>query len=1028
MGAPRKAVNSKLDHPAHVTVRNFYQCTHSTYRKSGANGEYKANLNERNHIMSTRQPALLILILAYLMVTVAAVGVGDESTWTVTACDLLNIGIVRDDVPLFYLQTQVVGPGWMKSRLGNQPVVSADSRTYEQIVGFYEHWTHTNHTGELMNFKYELTQAGDRAVKMRFTCRVDNIDTYYRGPSGDAAEQYIGIGPVFEPGLFFGDKDAVLELADGSTHPLRIPLPRRWGKENIARVTLNTVEGTQIELTCNPPIMVHADNGQARFYACRNVPAGETLVQEYTFEFPRPIVFQPANRYLDQSDWFALDMEGIQDFKSPSVAGMRDWLEERAGSHGYIQVKGKDFICEDGTPIKFWGVNQCCRNVCPEAEDAEQWADKWAKYGVNLVRMHKFVGHGWVNSGIHNNHDTRKIDPEMGRHWDAYNAMLAERGIYTGWSPFYALKLTKADENRVWAYDEIMRTDDGPGWYHASTIGLVNFAPDLQDLHIAIFQNLLNRTNTVTGKRYADDPSLAYIEIQNEDDIFFWYDDLVNSCPTYKNYLNREFSKWLIKKYGAHTALAKAWKRDGPSLLGNENPVVKVVDVEENLNELDADGIDDLVLEVKTKEVGGTVAAMTDPYFFGGDGARRIQDSFAFLYECQDKYYKRVVKAIRATGYRGAICGSCWQTKTFLSHLYNLRSDREVGYIDRHNYGGTDLLRNPGAGLLSSGMQQVSDRPFGLSEWAGGGVFRGMESVPVIGFIGMGVQGWDLSAHFASNGPRIDNYNYGVCDDFKSVAQYWTVGRAVYRGDFKEVDPVAVRSISIPGMAHNKLGFSEYFSLQSLSNVKEFSSVIAREALCVGPVMLEFVDGPVKQPLVRKFEQFVDEQAKIIRAASGQARLDFSRRGLLELDTPGTQGLIGFTGGKTREFANLRLTTDNLFSIIYVTALDPNEKIADAKHLLITTLGRMMAKGTVFDEISMKEVIKPEDPGAVDFMLEPLRVNVELKHSKPCKVFALDHLGRKLPDAKPLSESKNTFTLDGSQTRTCFYLVEAARP
>jgi hypothetical protein len=30
------------------------------------------------------------------------------------------------------------------------------------------------------------------------------------------------------------------------------------------------------------------------------------------------------------------------------------------------------------------------------------------------------------------------------------------------------------------------------------------------------------------------------------------------------------------------------------------------------------------------------------------------------------------------------------------------------------------MLAEPGSALLSAGMQQVADRPFGLNEWAGG--------------------------------------------------------------------------------------------------------------------------------------------------------------------------------------------------------------------------------------------------------------------------------------------------------------------
>ena len=47
----------------------------------------------------------------------------------------------------------------------------------------------------------------------------------------------------------------------------------------------------------------------------------------------------------------------------PSVIGMADWMDAPAGKHGFIQVKGKDMVFEDGTPVKLWGVGigpLCC--------------------------------------------------------------------------------------------------------------------------------------------------------------------------------------------------------------------------------------------------------------------------------------------------------------------------------------------------------------------------------------------------------------------------------------------------------------------------------------------------------------------------------------------------------------------------------------------------------------------------------------------------------------------------------------------
>ncbi len=83
------------------------------------------------------------------------------------------------------------------------------------------------------------------------------------------------------------------------------------------------------------------------------------------------------------------------------------------------------------------------------------------------------------------------------------------------------------------AYDEVRNA--GSSFLKGSTIGLVNFAPDLQDLSIELTVNLLNHVNPYTGKKYADEPALAYIELQNEDDIFFpTTEKWVEQCPTYK--------------------------------------------------------------------------------------------------------------------------------------------------------------------------------------------------------------------------------------------------------------------------------------------------------------------------------------------------------------------------------------------------------------------------------------------------------------------------------------------------------------
>ncbi len=54
---------------------------------------------------------------------------------------------------------------------------------------------------------------------------------------------------------------------------------------------------------------------------------------------------------------------------------------------------------------------------------------------------------------------------------------------------------------------------------------------------IEMVVNLLKHKNPYTGRTYADEPALCFIELQNEDDIFFYTSPgAFNACPTCKKH------------------------------------------------------------------------------------------------------------------------------------------------------------------------------------------------------------------------------------------------------------------------------------------------------------------------------------------------------------------------------------------------------------------------------------------------------------------------------------------------------------
>ncbi|NLF40600.1 hypothetical protein GX586_14240, partial [bacterium] len=440
---------------------------------------------------------------------------------------------------------------------------------------------------------------------------------------------------------------------------------------------------------------------------------------------------------------------GWYDFKpandsGPSVIGMQDWLEKPAGTRGGVRMVGDHFEFADGTRVKFWGVNLGNMDCAPDKPAADTWADRYAKYGVNCVRLHKFINSG--SEGIGGERDSTKYDPRKLDQLDYFSAKLKSNGMYFGWSHSYHFKVRPGDRARLVAYDEIETKLKG------DTLGLINAAEDVQDVMIAAVLALLAHTNAYTGIPYAKEPALAFIEFQNEDDILFYSttQNALDACPTYKRLFVRKWNAWLTNKYRTEQALEKAWGKEAFDVYGVKNESLEKQNIALQLN----------------------------GWFMGNAGLTqavdrgtfvRLVDNAAFLHEQQNAYYSKFLKALRDAGYEGPTVGSCWQAPAGIASYYNLLSDYLVGFIDRHNYFGgmggyrpvTGTFRNeahvthPGSGLLSSGLQQVVDRPFALSEWAS--VFPNewyAESPVMIAAYGLGLQGWDASYQFASSTGR----------------------------------------------------------------------------------------------------------------------------------------------------------------------------------------------------------------------------------------------------------------------------------
>ena len=87
----------------------------------------------------------------------------------------------------------------------------------------------------------------------------------------------------------------------------------------------------------------------------------------------------------DTSDWYAYEVPPKPTDTSLDLSFLNDMP---AGKHGFVQVKKGHFAFKNGTRIRFWGTDLVGPNIFVSHAQADVYAERLAKLGVNLVRLH----------------------------------------------------------------------------------------------------------------------------------------------------------------------------------------------------------------------------------------------------------------------------------------------------------------------------------------------------------------------------------------------------------------------------------------------------------------------------------------------------------------------------------------------------------------------------------------------------------------------------------------------------------------
>lgn len=650
-------------------------------------------------------------------------------------------------------------------------------------------------------------------------------------------------------------------------------------------------------------------------------------------------LFTPSIAISAEDSWpFLPDAENAPGNR---LLDLRSLNEKQSGESGFVRLSedGNSFVRGDGTPIRFWAIGsdvyrkprQDRQNPRPEAEVKKEWQERidrhcrfLARLGVNMVRLHATVADTREGAAITDvNQD--EIDGIF-----RFIQAAKENGIYVTISPYYGHHETPKSWNLA-GYEKKERP-----W------GAIFIDPRMQEGYRAWTKKLYTTKNPHTGLAIKDDPTVAILQIHNEDSLFFWTAQHLPAPQQQR--LVRAFNDWLMKKYGSLEKAVAAW--DGKR---------------------EKDDTADLLALYSTWH-------MTQDW--QGGTAKRMRDQTQFLAEFQRDFYKRMGKYLKEElGCRQLLNATNWRTanddrlkeiERWTYAALDIDAENEYYGSDYQHVGENNGYRiDPGHRLvnesclhkpleLTANFKSHAGHPFIVTEtsWKHPNLYQSEGPFLIAAYQSLG--GVDAVYWFSANeiewltDPRRLFWKVGdsyALDKWSCstpmLMGMFPANALIYRqGYLKEGEPVVVESRPLdslfrrepPAISDNEIyGVSR--ETEECKHTRRKDGRISRSAFLVGPVQMKLDAEPSVQ--VSDFGKSLNPDQGTIRSNTGQLEWNYVK-GLCTMNAPQAQGVTGFlkSAGGRFNLRDVAITSDNDYVSISVVSLD-GKPLSDSRRILI---------------------------------------------------------------------------------------------
>jgi hypothetical protein len=618
------------------------------------------------------------------------------------------------------------------------------------------------------------------------------------------------------------------------------------------------------------------------FYADR-VGQGEPRVS-YTVRLPAGgrVAPSPEERYgpADTTHWFrdALSWES-----SPIDLSFLNAPERPAGRHGVLKADGGRLVFEDGTAIRFWGANLAANALfATPRENIARQAHRMAQLGYNLMRIVEMDSY-WVNPNIfvdRGRHDTRHLDSQALDSLDWWIKCLKDEGIYIWLDLSWRRVLTPADGVTV-GFDEIQRNRGFPEGFNYFNRDVLNLMREYQ-------HHLLSHVNRYTRLAYKDDPAIVAVLITNENDLTYHFGNKMlpdHHNPVHNALFTRGYKAFAQKHGLPADRVFQTWMA-GPSKL-------YLGDVEHQFNQI------------------------------------MIQD-------------------LRALGVKGSIVPTnLWGKEPSLFSLPPL-SDGDI--IDIHSYGASEALStNPRyepnfVSAISTG--RVQGKPLSITEWNVPFPEVDRFTAPLYVASVASLQGWEM--------PMLYNYSQGPLKppgkrERENQIGVWSTYTDPALCGVMPAAAVAFRRGHIsPGRTHYCLMLDRAQLIDQALNpatAATLRTLVEQSRLTIGlPAVKELPWlKPTETPgdatiLTDPSRDFIPAGQSFVRSDTGELLRNW-KYGIQTINTPKTQAVSGWIGGKTLPLGDATFRIDTRKAVVALTSLD-DQPLSSSRSILITTMAR----------------------------------------------------------------------------------------